>query len=105
MFMIVCGVAFGEEFIPDEIADAIFMAEGGYGADYLYGIRSIPYEDEAEARQICINSIRNNYKRWDKQGDFLEFMSRRYCPIGADNDTGTNKYWVKNVKYFLQQND
>jgi len=40
----------------DRWADAIFKAEGKYSATYLYGIRSIPYKDEAEARQICKNT-------------------------------------------------
>lgn len=87
-----------------EITDAIYAAEGGAGATYLYGIRSVSYRNEAEARRICVNSIRNNIKRWaqaGKPGDFLEFMSRRYCPVGCDNDRGTNQYWVRNVRSFL----
>ena len=92
----------------EQIVNAIFKAEGGYKATYLYGIRSVKYKDEADARQICLNTIRNNRKRYADYGyktydTYLEFLASRYCPIGCDNDTGTNKHWVKNVEYFLEQ--
>jgi len=89
-----------------EIADAIYKAEGAAKATYAYGIRSIPYKDKADARRICLNTIRNNKKRFLKQSkykDFIVFLGSRYCPIGCDNDNGTNKYWVKNVMYFLER--
>ena len=56
----------------ENLADAIFKAEGGYKATYLYGIVSVPYKDEAEARQICINTINNNKKRFEKQTKYYE---------------------------------
>ena len=90
----------------NQIADAIFKAEGGYRAKYLYGIVSVHYKDEAAARRICLNTIRNNRKRFlkqDKYNDYLQFLASRYCPIGCDNDIGTNKYWLKNVRYFLNK--
>lgn len=83
------------------IANAIFKAEGGYKATYLYGIRSIPYNTEAEARRICINTIRNNKVRFCRQAqykDFLDYLGSRYCPVSAHP---LNKHWTKNVKYFL----
>jgi len=97
-------LAFAEEYTPSQIADAIYKAEGREKATFAYGIRSVSYKDKKEARQICINSIKNNYYRWVKVGKpmgFLEYMSLRYCPIGCENDRGTNKYWVRNVKYWL----
>jgi len=92
-------------YVDEEIADAIYLAEGGDRANYLYGIRSVTYSDEADARRICLNTIRNNRIRFTKQtkyNDYLEFLASRYCPINSDNDTGTNKYWLKNVTYFLK---
>lgn len=98
-------LAMAEDIDFNLYVDAIYKAEGGAKAQYLYGIRSIKYDTPEEARKICYNSVKNNYKRWEKagrEGDFVEFMSRRYCPIGAKNDPkGVNKNWVKNVKYFL----
>lgn len=104
------GICEKADDFPDEtlLLKAIFQAEGGYKAKYLYGIRSVPYKDEAEAKQICLNTIRNNRKRYKEYGHkkydtFLEFLASRYCPIGCNNDNGTNKYWLKNVKYFLEE--
>jgi len=98
-------MVFGDSFTNEEIANAIFKAEGGYKATYLYGIRSVPYEDEAEARRICLNTIRNQRKRHANHEcdlTYLECLAKRYCPIGADNDPkGLNKHWLGNVKHFL----
>lgn len=81
----------------DCVARAIFKSEGGYSATFLYGIKSVPYRGEAEARRICENSIRNNYARWQASGctnDFIPFMAARYCPFDRTN-------WTRNVKFFL----
>jgi hypothetical protein len=41
---------------------------------------------------------------WDKTGDFISYLSKSYCPIGASNDPkGLNKNWVKNVKTFYNK--
>ncbi len=93
----------------EKLADSIFKAEGGYKAEYLYGIRSVSYKDEAEARQICINTINNTlYKyreaRCKKEDTDLQCLGRRYCPLDVDNDPkGLNKHWQKNVAYFYKQ--
>lgn len=88
----------------NNIANAIFKAENS--KKYPYGVKSIDTKGNIEyARRICINSIKNNHKRWINAGkpeDFISFMSRRYCPIGAPDDPNNlNKNWVKNVKKFL----
>ncbi len=92
-------------YTDNQIADAIFKAEGGYKATYLYGIRSVKYSDEADARRICKNTIRNQRRRHDNHDcglTFIECLSKRYCPIGAKNDPkGLNKYWLRNVAYYL----
>lgn len=98
-----------EAYTTDQWADAIFKAEGGYSASYLYGIRSVPYKDEAEARQICKNTVYNTLvkyrnERCPESGD-IDCIANRYAPIGADNDPkGLNKNWKKNVLYFLTNN-
>ena len=91
-------------YTDEEIVNAIFKAEGEYKADYLYGIRSVKYKNEAEARQICFNSVRNSKIRWAKAGkpeDFISFMGKRYCPPKAHSK---NSNWVRNVKWFLVYN-
>jgi hypothetical protein len=99
------GTSHAEEFEPVMISDAIFHAEGGARAQYLYGIRSVHYEDFKEARKICIRTIRHSRKRWEKAGrpgDFLQFLSQSYCPVGASNDPrGLNKNWERNVRFWL----
>lgn len=92
-----------------EIVNAIYQAEGGASAQYKYGIRSVHYQDEAEARHICFNTVRNNRRRFAdyghmKHATYLEFLASRYCPIGVSNDPkGLNHHWIKNVRYFLNE--
>ena len=96
----------GEFFLWDtysneEIVNAIFKAEGGYKADYLFGIRSIPYKDYNDAKKICLNSVRNGRARWVKAGkpyDLIIHIGLRYCPPKAHK---LNSNWVSNVKMFL----
>jgi hypothetical protein len=100
-------IIFNDEFV-NKMADAIYKAEGGTKAKSPYGVLSInlkgktPEAKKAEARQITINSIRNNWKRWlatDKTKDFVDFMADRWCPISAD-PVG-NRNWKSNVKKFM----
>lgn len=90
----------------DAMCDAIYLAEGGEKAKKPYGVLSVPCDSEASCRQICLNSHRNNIKRFynqDKYDDFVEFFGTRWAPVGAKNDpTGLNRNWVKNVKWFLE---
>ena len=107
--VMICGMARGEEHTDARIANAIWKAEGGNKATYLYGIRSVSYKDEADARRICLRTIANNRKRYADYGyrqydTYLEFLQSRYCPVNCDNDRGTNRFWLKNVLYFLERN-
>lgn len=84
-------------------ANAIHKAEGNDN----YGILSVKCEKGGNCRQICKNTVLNNYKRW-KRGkshiSFLRFLQRRYCAIGCFNDpAGLNKNWAKNVNYWLMK--
>lgn len=90
----------------DAVADAIYKAEGGAKAKKPYGILSVTVKDEAEARQVAKNTIRNNWKRWHtagKPGEYLEFLARKYAPVGAENDPkALNQNWLKNVSGLLK---
>ena len=86
----------------DAIADAIYRAEGGAKARVPYGILSVRVHNEADARRVCLNTIRNNRKRWEKAGkpgEYLDFLADRYCPPSAD-PLG-NKRWKANVRGIL----
>ena len=102
------------DYTDTQIVNAIYKAEGGENAQYLYGIRSLKYENRSNkslsrnewAKMICFNTVRNNRKRYADYGHnqystYLEFLASRYCPVGCDNDRGTNQYWLKNVRWFL----
>ena len=93
-----------KNYTDTEILEAIWKAEGGELAEYYYGIRSVKYNSKWHARDICLETIRNNRIRFinqDEYSDFVLFLGSRYCPVGCDNDRGTNRYWVRNVKRFL----
>lgn len=91
----------------DKLVDAIFQAEGGYKADYLYGIRSVSYRDEAEARRICMNTVVNQVKRHSAHDcglSYFECLANRYAPNGVRNDPkGLNRHWLGNVMYFYEK--
>lgn len=83
----------------DKLADAIYKAENS--VKFPYGIKSIDTKSDAVyARKICINTIKNNIKRYnksDKSVDYITFLGNRYCP---PNVHSLNKNWVRNVKKF-----
>jgi hypothetical protein len=87
-------------FSNDAIANAIYKAEGGTKTRHPYGI--LAHYKHTTPRQACINTIKHARRDWNGMGDFILFLQRRYCPIGAKNDpTGLNKNWERNVKRFL----
>lgn len=90
----------------EKIADAIYKAEGGARAKKPYGILSVKVTNKAEARRVALNTIKNNYKRWQeagKPGGYLEFLAGKYAPLNVANDPKSlNKNWLKNVKSGLK---
>jgi hypothetical protein len=104
LFLSVLSAAHASGYTDEQIVRAIYKAEGGAKATYLYGIRSVKYGSAQEAYRICLNTVRNNRRRWQRdgaKGDYLTYLSKKYCPIGCENDRGTNRYWLKNVRFFL----
>lgn len=113
-FLLVVGMAYAfagmkSAWADEEIATAIYKAEGARKAAYAYGIRSVRYESKKEAKKICLNTIRKNKVRFTKQNkydDFIEFLGSRYCPVKgrlSKAENRLNRYWVKNVKYHLEK--
>ena len=100
-----CSVLVASEVVNIPIlADAIFKAEG-VNSRHPYGI--LKKYKTTTPRQACINTIKSALKRYqtDSKGlEFIPFLAKTYCPVGAKNDpTGLNKNWVKNVTYFYQE--
>ena len=102
--LLICSSAHALEI--DKLANAIYHAEGGAKTAHPYGI--LAKYKHTTPRQACINTINSNLKRFKKEVftdyEFIEFMSKSYCPIGAKNDpTNLNVNWVKNVWFFYQK--
>jgi len=94
-----------KDYSDDQIANAIYLAEGGEKAKVPFGILSVECEGFDACRRVCLNTIRNNRKRYADYGykdydTFLEFLWHRYCPPEAHP---LNKHWLKNVLYFLEK--
>ena len=86
----------------NKVVDAVYLAEGGEKAKKPFGILSIPCFAYSDCRRICLNTIRNNYRRWQNAGkpdEFLSFLGSRYAPISAHP---LNKNWIPNVKYYME---
>ena len=82
---------------------AIRYAENG--KRYQYGIihKRCPMGYRPQAGW-CAATVQKNWDRWvkaGKRGEFVAYLGRRYCPVGADNDpNGLNKHWIGNVRKF-----
>lgn len=91
------------------IADVIYRIEGGAKTKYPYGIKSIDTGgDVNKARRICINTIKNNWKRYYALPEqerkqyhcYLDFLASRYCPKVSDKIGHEN--WIKNIHYYCR---
>lgn len=84
----------------NSILNAIFVVEGGNKTKYPFGIKSIDTKGNKElAKRICLNTIKNNYLRWQADGKpehcYLDYLANRYCPMSCDKVGNTN--WKKNI--------
>jgi len=94
-------LCFAEKIDIEKLANAIYRAENSTA--HPYGI--LKKYKTTTPRQACLNTIKSARKRYaiyKGTDDFITFLGRTYCPVGCDNDNGTNQFWVKNVKYFLE---
>ena len=95
----------GIEYGSDDwyILLAIRKAENGREG-LEFGVMNPRANDLDSQAGWCAASIVKNRERWDGTGDFVAFMGRRYCPVGAENDPdGLNRHWVKNVNYWFKK--
>jgi hypothetical protein len=81
----------------EKLVDAIYIAEGGHNASVPFGIKSIKCYSYEDCRQICRNTVFNNYQRWkkDKKDSYLVFLWNRYAPPKVHP---LNQHWLKNVR-------
>jgi hypothetical protein len=95
------------EFSNEEIVTAIKKIENS--RRHPYGIVSVRCSGDATCRQVCLRTVKNNRHRFSKNHgdakDFINFLAKRYCPVGAKNDPhGLNKNWEPNMRKILAQN-
>lgn len=91
-----------QAYTVDQYADAIYKSEGGGKIRHPYGI--LKTYKHTTARQACKNTIIHQHRLWwndGHRGDFVAYLGAKYAPVGCNNDVGTNKYWVKNVNWWL----
>ena len=82
----------------EQLSYSVYCAEGGPKAKVPYGILSVKVSGEAEAKAVCIRTIKNSYKKWrllGAQGEFIHHLSNKYCPGAIDNGN-----WRRNVSFF-----
>ena len=108
----VCAASFDDAIVVnirpamrDELAPIVaairYAENGGKGKEYgiLHPRVKPTYRSQAG---WCAATVQKNYDRWVKagrKGDYLVFLSKRYCPVGADNDpNGLNHHWLGNVR-------
>lgn len=87
----------------EKLADAIYLAEGGKRTSHPYGI--LAHYKHTTPRQACINTINHALKDFNGKGDFFSFLGSRYAPTKncANDPTGLNVNWIKNVKHFYER--
>ncbi len=107
IILLLCAITARAEMPLAEVArmaDAIYLAEGGAKARKPYGILSVPVANHAEARRVCVATIRNNHARWvaaGSRGSFTAYIADRYCPPSADPRGNVN--WKRNVAKIMEK--
>ena len=91
-----------EEINVQKLANAIYYAEGGSKTKHPYGILSQYWH--TTSRKACLNTIEHRLRLWNGEGNFIVYLSKTYCPIGANNDPNNlNINWVRNVEWFYER--
>jgi hypothetical protein len=95
----------------ERLVDAIFPSEGGADkTKHVYGIKSVKVKDRQEARRVALNTVRNNFKRWQDAGGkwkdgqpvtYFEYLARTFVPPSVD-PVG-HKNWLINVPAFYDK--
>lgn len=88
----------------DILLRSIERAEGGDKASVPFGILSVKTKGKDDARQIALNTAKNNFKRWNsagQPGNYIDFLANRYTPVAHDPQGNIN--WKKNVSSIYSQ--
>jgi hypothetical protein len=88
------------------VAAIRYSENGGKGKEYgiLHKRVKPTYRSQAG---WCAATVQKNYDRWVKagsKGDYITFLGKRYCPVGAENDpNGLNRHWISNVTHYTKK--
>ena len=74
------------------------VSEGGR-TGREYGVLSVPAPTHEAQARIAAQSI----KRRVQSPSDLPVWAQRWCPVGAANDNGTNRFWLTNMQTCLAQ--
>lgn len=98
----------GQNIVP-VLGQAVKFAENNPSN---FGVLSVNTENPGK---VLGNSITNNLNRWtndqtpspwidEKPKKFVDFMQKRWAPIGAENDPDhLNENWAPNVRRYLKK--
>lgn len=95
-------------YSDEQLAMAIYHAEGGSASKYPFGIRSVYCGSYANCKVICKTTIRHNRNRFAQDGrkgnkPFITYLADRYCPsTGRANAQREHDNWINNVNAFIQ---
>ncbi len=97
-------------YTDEQLVMAIYHAEGGSATKYPFGIRSVYCATYANCKRCCEKTVRHNRRRFAQSGykrykSYLECLASVYCPCEGGALTPAerrlNRYWIRNVNYFL----
>ena len=94
-----CLSARADDLYFERLASAIRRAQG----TWTYGVKTVKVRHEAEARAVCLRTIRHAWRDWDGRGSFVFFSADRYCPPSVD-PIG-NRNWRRNVEIIMRANE
>lgn len=90
----------------DQLAQAIYKAEGGAKTAHPYGI--LAHYKHTSPKQACLNTIKHRWAEWAVLSPqarlaypegYLRYLQASYSPLGAKNDpSGLNVNWYNNVR-------
>ena len=73
------------------------VENGGEGKQY--GVLSVPAPTHQAQARVAAQSIK---RRVQSPAD-LPVWAQRWCPVGAENDNGSNRFWLANMTACLSQ--
>jgi len=73
------------------------VENGGDGRQY--GVLSVPAPTHQAQARVAAQAI----KRRVQSPSDLPIWAQRWCPVGAENDNGTNRHWLTNMQTCMAQ--